>query len=51
MRKAIGEYLIQFIRPLNADNSIPDIDIYNEVFALDSTTILLSIKTFQLGTG
>ena len=46
-----GEYLIQFVRSLYADNSIPDVDIDNEVFALDSTTISLSIKLFSWAPG
>jgi len=46
-----GEYLIQKIRPLYADNLIPNVDIDNEVFALDSTTISLSIKLFRWAQG
>jgi hypothetical protein len=41
-----GEYLIRFVRPLYADNSVENVDIKNEVFALDSTTVSLSIKLF-----
>jgi hypothetical protein len=46
-----GEYLIQFVRPLYADASISNVDIDNEVFALDSTTISLSIKLFSWASG
>ena len=38
-----GAYLINLVQPLYADSSIPDIDIDNDVFALDSTTISVSI--------
>ena len=40
-------YLIQKVRPLWADSSIPDIDVKNDLFALDSTTISLSLKLFN----
>uniref|UniRef100_UPI00321643E1 IS4 family transposase n=1 Tax=uncultured Draconibacterium sp. TaxID=1573823 RepID=UPI00321643E1 len=46
-----GEYLIQKVRPLYSENLIPNIDIDNEVFALDSTTISLSIKLFSWAQG
>lgn len=46
-----GEYLIKIVRPLYADSSIPDVDVDNEVFALDSTTISLSIKLFTWANG
>jgi len=39
-----GYYLISKVRPLYADCSIPNIDIDNEVYALDSTTISISIN-------
>ena len=39
-----GQYLIKMVRPLYASCSIPKVDIDNEVFALDSTTISLSIN-------
>jgi hypothetical protein len=39
-----GNYLITKVRPLYADNPIPKFDIENEVFALDSTTISISIN-------
>ena len=46
-----GEYLIQKVRPLYSDNLIPNVDIDDEVFALDSTTISLSIKLFSWAQG
>jgi len=46
-----GEYLIRTVRPLYANCSIPDVDIDNDVFALDSTTISLSIKLFSWARG
>ena len=46
-----GEYLIKTVRPLYANNPIPNIDIKTEVFALDSTTISLSIKLFSWAGG
>jgi hypothetical protein len=39
-----GSYLISKVRPLYADSPIPKLDIDNEVFALDSTTISVSIN-------
>jgi hypothetical protein len=46
-----GEYLIKTVRPLYADNPIPNVDLENDVFALDSTTISLSIKLFNWARG
>jgi hypothetical protein len=46
-----GEYLIKMVRPLYAGNPIPNVDIENDVFALDSTTISLSIKLFSWAGG
>ena len=46
-----GEYLIKLVRPMYANNSIPNVDIDNEVFALDSTTISLSLKLFTWAPG
>ncbi len=37
------QYLISQVRPLYADTPIPNIKLDNEVFALDSTTISLSM--------
>ena len=38
-----GTYLINLVRPLYADKSIPDLEIDKDVFILDSTTISVSI--------
>ena len=46
-----GEYLIGLVRPLYADFPVPNVDIDNEVFALDSTTISLSINLFTWAHG
>jgi IS4 transposase len=46
-----GEYLIGLVRPLYAEECIPDLNIDNDVFALDSTTISLSIKLFTWAHG
>ena len=46
-----GEYLINTVRPMYANNPIRDVEIDNDVFALDSTTISLSIKLFSWARG
>lgn len=46
-----GNYLIQEVRQLYSDSSIPDVDIKSEVFALDSTTVSLSLKLFSWASG
>ena len=46
-----GEYLISKVRPLYANYPIPNIDIDNEVFALDSTTISVSINLLTWAAG
>jgi len=46
-----GEYMIHKVRPLYAQSTIPNIDIDNNIFALDSTTISLSIKLFNWAKG
>ena len=46
-----GNYLIQQVRPMYASEPIPNVDIDNEVFALDSTTISLSLKLFSWAPG
>jgi hypothetical protein len=46
-----GNYLIQLVRPLYAKSPIPNIDIDNEIFALDSTTISVSINLFTWAEG
>src|SRR3546814_10589137 len=42
-----GQYLIEQVRPMYVNCRIPNIDVENEVFALDSTTISLSLKLFS----
>ena len=39
-----GDFLINLVRPLYADSSVPNLDLDNELFALDSTTISCSIN-------
>jgi len=46
-----GNYLIQQVKPMYANEPIPDVRIDNEVFALDSTTISLSLKLFNWAPG
>jgi hypothetical protein len=46
-----GEYLISKVRPLYTNYSIPNIDVNNEVFALDSTTISVSINLMAWAKG
>jgi hypothetical protein len=46
-----GEHLIKLVRPLYANSPIPNVEIDNDVFALDSTTISLSIKLFRWAEG
>ena len=46
-----GEYLIKTVRPMYSDNPIPNVDIDNDVFALDSTTVSLSLKLFAWAKG
>jgi transposase len=46
-----GDTLIKLVRPLYSTVSIPNVDIDNDVFALDSTTISLSIKLFTWAQG
>jgi hypothetical protein len=46
-----GEYLIKTVRPLYANCSVSNVDIDNDIFALDSTTISLSIKLFRWAEG
>lgn len=46
-----GYYLIKLVRPYYRNTKLPDVDIENAIFALDSTTISTSIKlaTWALG--
>lgn len=46
-----GQYLIGLVRPLYADLPLGNVNIDNEVFALDSTTISLSINLFTWAEG
>lgn len=46
-----GEYLIKTVRPMYSDNPIPNVDIDKDVFALDSTTVSLSLKLFTWAEG
>jgi len=46
-----GEYLIKTVRPLYSNEPVPNVDIKNEVFALDSTTISLSLTLFTWAKG
>lgn len=46
-----GNYLIQLVRPFYADCPIPNLDLDNEIFALDSTTISVSINLFTWAEG
>jgi len=46
-----GQYLISIVQPLYVEENLPDIYAENQVFALDSTTISLSIKLFSWAFG
>jgi len=46
-----GDYLIKLVRPLYSGYSVPNIDIDNEIFALDSTTISCSINLLTWAKG
>lgn len=46
-----GDYLIGLVRPLYMDSPIPNINIDNEIFALDSTTISCSINLLTWAEG
>lgn len=46
-----GQYLIGLVRPLYAGSALVNVNIDNEVFALDSTTISLSINLFAWAEG
>lgn len=46
-----GNYLIQLVRPLYAECPVANLDIDNEIFALDSTTISVSINLFTWAEG
>ncbi len=46
-----GQYLIDLIRPMYANDPVVGVNIENDVFALDSTTISLSLKLFDWAPG
>ncbi len=46
-----GHYLIGKVRPLYADYRIPGVKMDNDVFAIDSTTVSLSLKLFSWAYG
>jgi len=46
-----GQYLINLVRPLYSNCPIPDVDVDNDVFVLDSTTISLIINLFTWAYG
>ena len=46
-----GDYLIKLVRPLYTDYLIPNVDIDNEIFALDSTSISCSINLLTWAKG
>lgn len=45
------DYLIKLVRPLYMESPIPNVDINNEIFALDSTTISCSINLMTWAEG
>ena len=46
-----GTYLINLVKPMYENQPVPNVDIDNDVFALDSTTISLSLKLFTWAEG
>ena len=46
-----GNYLIKIVRPLYANSSVANVDIDNEIFALDSTSISCSINLLTWAEG
>ena len=46
-----GAYLINLVQPLYTDSSIPDVEIDNDIFVLDSTTISVSITLMNWAKG
>jgi hypothetical protein len=46
-----GNYLIRQVRPLYANHPVPNLDLDNEIFALDSTTLSVSINLFTWAEG
>jgi len=46
-----GTFLIKLVQPLYADSSVPNMEIDNDVFVLDSTTISVSINLMNWAEG
>ena len=46
-----GQYMIKLVSPLYADDKIQDLNVDNPIFALDSTTISVSIKLWKWARG
>jgi hypothetical protein len=46
-----GNYLITLVQPLYADCSVPDLEIDNEIFVLDSTSISVSLTLWDWARG
>ena len=46
-----GEHLIRKVRKLYSNQPLPDVDLQNEVFILDSTSISVSIKLLKWASG
>jgi len=46
-----GSYLIEKVRPLYAHYPVPNLDIDNEIYALDTTSISVSINLFTWAEG
>jgi hypothetical protein len=46
-----GQFMINKVSPLYANDKIPDLDLNNPIFALDSTTISVSIKLMKWARG
>lgn len=46
-----GDYLINTVRPMYSNSPIPNVNIDNDVLALDSTTVSLSLKLFAWAKG
>jgi len=46
-----GAYLIKLVQPLYANNSVPNLEIDNDIFVLDSTTISVSLLLMNWAKG
>jgi hypothetical protein len=49
--EGFGKSLIEKVRPMYSNEPIANVDIGNEIFALDSTTVSLSLKLFAWAPG